>query len=71
MADIDRSLPIPLYYQLKTLIKKQIELGELRPGDKVPTEAELCERYDISRTPVREALLDLVREGLLVRRAGR
>jgi multiple sugar transport system substrate-binding protein len=71
MTDIDRSLPIPLYYQLKTLIKKQIEQGELRPGDRVPTEAELCERYDISRTPVREALLDLVREGMLVRRAGR
>ena len=71
VAGIDRSLPIPVYYQLKVLIQSQIETGELRPGDKVPTEAELCERYDISRTPVRQALLELVREGLLTRRAGR
>lgn len=71
VAGIDRSLPIPVYYQLKVLIQKQIETGELRPGDKVLTEAELCERYDISRTPVRQALLGLVREGVLTRRAGR
>lgn len=70
MTDIDRSLPIPLYYQLKTMIIKQIERGELRPGDKVPTEEELCEYYDISRTPVRQALLELVNEGVLTRRAG-
>ena len=71
MAEIDRSLPIPIYYQLKILIQKQIKEGELRPGDKVSTEAELCERYDISRTPVRQALLALMREGLLTRSAGR
>ncbi|HIC89253.1 MAG TPA: extracellular solute-binding protein, partial [Anaerolineae bacterium] len=63
--------PIPVYYQLKLLIQEQIETGELCPGDKVPTEAELCERYHISRTPVRQALLELVREGMLTRRAGR
>lgn len=71
MADIDHSLPIPLYYQLKKLLQNQIENGELRPGDKVLTEAELCERYDISRTPVRQALLELVSEGMLIRKAGR
>ena len=71
MADIDHSIPIPIYYQLKILLMKQIEIGELRPGDQVPTETELCERYDISRTPVRQALLELVRDGMLTRRAGR
>ena len=70
MADIDRSLPIPLYYQLKTMLLKQIESGELLPGDKVPTEEELCEHFDISRTPVRQALLEMVNEGILTRRAG-
>ncbi len=69
--EIDRTLPIPVYYQLKLLILKQIESGELGPGEKLPTEAELCERYGISRTPVRQALLELVREGVLTRRAGR
>ncbi len=71
LTKIDRSIPVPVYYQLKTLLKEQIETGQLRPGDKVPTEAELCERYAISRTPVRQALLELVQEGLLTRRAGR
>ncbi len=71
MAGIDRSIPVPVYYQLKLLLKKQIEQGQLRSGEKIPTEAELCERYQISRTPVRQALLELTQEGLLTRRAGR
>ena len=70
MDDIDRSLPIPVYYQLKMLLLKEIEQGKLKPGDKVPTEEELCETYEISRTPVRQALLELVNEGMLTRRAG-
>ncbi|HEX6384913.1 MAG TPA: extracellular solute-binding protein [Anaerolineae bacterium] len=71
MAEIDHTTPIPLYYQLKLLIKKQIEEGQLQPGDQIPTEAELCQRYNMSRTPVRQALLELVREGLLTRTVGR
>ena len=71
MAEINHTSPIPLYYQLKLLIEKQIETGELRPGDQIPTEHELCRRYHISRTPVRQALLELTREGLLTRTAGR
>ena len=71
MAEIDHTTPIPLYYQLKTLIQKQIETGELRPGDQIPTEHELCRRYHISRTPVRQALLELTRQGLLTRTVGR
>lgn len=71
MAEIDQSIPVPVYYQLKLHIKKQIEAGKLLPGDKVPTEAELCERYQISRTPVRQALVELMREGVLTRKAGK
>jgi ABC-type glycerol-3-phosphate transport system substrate-binding protein len=71
VAEINHTSPIPLYYQLKLLIEKQIETGELRPGDQIPTEHELCRRYHISRTPVRQALLELTREGLLTRTAGR
>ena len=68
MPDIDRSVPIPIYYQLKTMLLRQIEAGELRPGDKIPTEIELCEQYNISRTPVQQALRELEREGVLVRK---
>ncbi len=71
MDDIDQSIPIPIYYQLKLLIQRQIERGELQPGDRVPTEDELCQRYQISRTPVRQALLELAREGVLTRKTRR
>ncbi len=67
---IDRSAPTPLYYQLKQLLKQLIQKGDLRPGDRLPTEQELCARYSISRAPVRQALAELVREGYVIRRAG-
>jgi ABC-type glycerol-3-phosphate transport system substrate-binding protein len=70
MAIIDRSSALPLYYQLKQYFQQQIEHGELRSGDQLPTEAELCERLGISRAPVRQAMAELAREGLITRRAG-
>ncbi len=70
MTGIDRSSPVPIYHQLKTLIREQIESGMWRPGDRIPTEQELCRTYGISRSPVRQALKELVHEGLLVRRPG-
>ncbi len=68
MKAIDHHSPVPLYYQLKTLIQAQIERGLFHPGDQLPTEQELCELYGISRSPVRQALNELAREGYVVRR---
>ncbi|MGB9776560.1 MAG: extracellular solute-binding protein [Anaerolineae bacterium] len=70
MAKIDRDSPVPIYHQLKTLIREQIESGLWKPGDRIPTEDELCRLYGISRSPVRQALKELVYEGVLVRRPG-
>jgi multiple sugar transport system substrate-binding protein len=70
VTNIDRSSPIPIYHQLKTLIRGQIESGLWRPGDRIPTEQELCQLYDISRAPVRQALKELAQEGVLIRRPG-
>lgn len=67
---IDRNSPVPIYYQLKLFLKQQIEAGGLNPGERLPTELELCEQYNISRAPVRQALMELVREGYIHRRAG-
>lgn len=67
---IDRNSPVPIYYQLKQHFKDQMEGGELKPGDRLPTEMELCEQYDISRAPVRQAMTELAREGLIYRRPG-
>jgi multiple sugar transport system substrate-binding protein len=70
VADVDRNSPIPIYHQLKSLILEQIGSGLWRPGDRIPTEQELCQLYGISRSPVRQALTELAREGVLTRRPG-
>ncbi|WP_342513563.1 GntR family transcriptional regulator [Sporosarcina sp. FSL K6-1522] len=67
MEKLDKSVPIPLYFQLKELVLKQIKEGIYRVGDSIPTEKELSEMYDISRTTVRQAITELVQEGWLYR----
>ena len=64
---IDKNVPIPLYFQLETLIKEQIQKGEYKSGEKIPTENELSEMFGISRTAVRQAITDLVHDGYLYR----
>ncbi|AMQ07879.1 GntR family transcriptional regulator [Sporosarcina psychrophila] len=64
---LDKSVPIPLYFQLKELVQKKIEIGIYQVGDSIPTEKELSEVYEISRTTVRQAITELVQEGLLYR----
>jgi len=67
---INRESPMPIYHQLKQIIKQQIDDGDLEAGDKLPTERELCDFYNISRAPVRQALADLAKEGHIYRQAG-
>ena len=64
---IDPAQPIPLYVQLKTLLLEEILGGDYGPGERLPTEHELCERYRISRTPVSRALSELADEGVILR----
>lgn len=68
---LDKDVPIPLYFQLKEKIKEKIVNGELEPGDLIPSERELSEKYNISRPTIRQALQGLVNEGLLYREKGR
>ncbi len=71
VGHIDRQADAPLHVQLKALIRRSIEEGRLRPGDRLPTEHQLCRQFGLSRTPVRQALSELTREGLLIRIPGR
>jgi multiple sugar transport system substrate-binding protein len=64
---IDPSQPIPLYFQLKTLLLEEILAGTYGSDERLPTEHELCERYAISRTPVSRALSELAEEGVILR----
>ena len=60
----------PLYDQLVDILSEKID-HEYRPGDLIPSERELSERYGLSRTTVRLALQELERLGLVVRQHGR
>jgi len=71
MPTLERSNPLPLYYQLKEALKQQIISGHLAPHSTIPSEPELVASYHVSRATVRQALSELVREGLLYREHGR
>jgi GntR family transcriptional regulator len=62
---------LPLYYKVREAVRGRIEGGEWRPGDLIPPESKLLKTFGVSRATIRQALLDLVREGLLVRKQGR
>ncbi len=68
---LDRTSHIHLYHQLKLILRNKVENGEWKPGDQIPTEEELCERYRVSRITVKQAVNGLVADGLLYRQQGR
>lgn len=68
---IDKDSRIPLYCQLMDIIIEQIETGKLAENDKLPSERELCERYNISRATVRQAIQELEKEGYIYKQHGK
>ncbi len=62
--------PIPLYRQLATRLRADIERGEIAVREKIPSENQLASDFGIGRPTVRQATDLLVREGLLQRRRG-
>lgn len=68
--DLDRSGPIPLYFQISQRLEKSILGGDLPPGSRLENEVALGERLGLSRPTVRRAIQELVDKGLLVRRRG-
>lgn len=71
MSAIYRNSPLPRYFQLKEILRERIRLGEWKPGDLIPSERELSEKYGISRMTARQAITDLVNEGLFYREQGK
>lgn len=68
---INKKSPIPAYYQLKSIILSKIESGEYGSGNPIPSERDLSETMNISRMTVRQALNQLVSEGVLYREKGK
>lgn len=68
---IDRDLFVPPYFQLANILRQQIATSVLRPGDRLPSEAQLCEQYEVSPMTARRALTILLDEGLVTAMRGR
>lgn len=68
---IDKKSPIPVYYQLKNILLKKIQNGEYTADSLIPSERDLGESLNISRMTVRQALNQLVSEGVLYREKGK
>jgi GntR family transcriptional regulator len=61
----------PLYQQIKQLITQRLGEGEWRPGEMIPSEIELAQRFKVSQGTVRKAIDELAAENLLTRRQGK
>lgn len=70
MELISRSSKVPLYYQLYQILLGKIKEGIWQPDELLPSEAELVEKYDLSRATVRQAFDMLVNQGWVYRRRG-
>jgi GntR family transcriptional regulator len=71
MPGLVRDSPVPLHYQLRHLLVGMIEQGQIRAGEALPAERELAAQFGVSLAPVRQAILDLVNEGVLHRTRGK
>jgi DNA-binding GntR family transcriptional regulator len=67
---LDRTSPIPLYFQIAENLKEAIQAGAIAPGERLDNELGLAEQLGVSRPTVRQAIQRLVHEGLVVRRRG-
>lgn len=61
---------VPVYYQIKQTIKSWILNVEFHPGEKIPSENELANKFNVSRLTVRQAISQLAQEGFLIGRRG-
>ena len=61
----------PLYRQIRGLILRSLESGEWGPGELIPSESELAERFGVSQGTVRKAIDEMAAENLLIRRQGK
>lgn len=69
--NLNSSSIVPLYQQIREIMRDKIESGEWERGTLIPGENELCKMFDVSRGTVRQALAELVEDGLLERKQGK
>lgn len=68
--DLAQGSSAPRYLAIKQYIHRAIKNGELKPGDRVPSEAELVAQFEVSRMTANRALRELQVAGTVIRKAG-
>lgn len=68
---IDRDAYEPAYAQLVRILRRQVAAGIFRPGDRLPSEAQLCQRYGVSPMTVRRVINILAEQGVVTTEQGR
>lgn len=68
---LDKQSPIPIYIQIEEQLRARIKAGEFEAGTAIPSERELTESFGVSRMTLRQAVTNLVNDGLLYREKGR
>jgi GntR family transcriptional regulator len=68
---IDRDAYEPAYAQLVRILRRKIAAGIFRPGDRLPSEAQLCQRYGVSPMTVRRVINILAEQGVVTTEQGR
>lgn len=68
---LDKDLPVPLYHQLQTVLKAEIELRRWKADEQLPNETKLAERSGVSKITVRQALQKLAELGYIRREQGK
>src|ERR1700733_14872570 len=71
IVKLDPQSPVPLYAQLESLLGVEIAAGTFALGSRLPNEGELVERYEVSRTTIRQTIQNLTRRGLIEIRRGK
>jgi len=70
MHKVDHNSYEPSYAQLVRILQEQIAVGKLRPGDRLPSESQLCEHHGVSRMTIRRAINILVEQGVVITKQG-
>ncbi len=68
--EIDRESFEPAYNQLANILRRKVAAGEYRPGERLPSEAELCSQYQVSSITARRAIKILVEQDIAETRQG-
>ncbi|TDX41417.1 GntR family transcriptional regulator [Halanaerobium congolense] len=71
MEKLNTDNRLPLYHQLYDIIVEKIEDGTYKENDKIPSEREFCDKYDISRATVRRTMVELEKNDYIYKKQGK